>query len=101
MKFEFLSSIGPRVNYVADVSLDEGDKLSVIATTISVWIPLKGPDGIEHEVDIWPSYEHGVYLGPATRDDILRDIEEHLAKNRELVKSEHIALWGERYPFAD
>ena len=101
MKFEIEASFGPvRIDYRPHIYLDD-DRLVIEIGLINVWIRLQGSAGGEHEVDIWPSYMQGVYLGPATREDILRDIRAHLEENRDLVKSEYIALWGDRYPFAD
>ena len=100
MKFEFKSSFGPRISYEAQVYLDD-DKLYIGRGIVNVWIRLQGSDGGEHEVDICPSNDHGVYLSHATWDDIYRDIEQHLEEHRDVIKAEHTILEGHRYPFAD
>ena len=102
MKFEIEASFGPvRIDYRPHIYLDDDDTLYIEIGLVNVWVLLQGSDGGEHEVDIWPSYMQGVYLGPATREDILRDIREHLEEHRDVIKAEHVALWGDRYPFAD
>ena len=101
MKFKFKSSFGPRISYEAQVYLDDDDRLVIAIGLINVWVRLQGSDGGEHEVDIWPSNMQGVYLGPATREDILRDIRAHLEEHRDVIKAQHIVLWGDRYAFAD
>jgi hypothetical protein len=100
MKFEFKSSFGPRISYEPHVYLDD-DRLYIGRGIVNVWIRLQDSEGVEHDVDICPSNDHGVYLSHATWDDIYRDIEEHLEEHRDVVKAEYTILWGHRYPFAD
>ena len=99
MKLEFNSYAGPRISYEPSICLEHG-RLIIGRGVYSVWIRLQDSDGVEHEVDICPSHYQGVYLGGATWDDIYRELDRDIDRNRELIMAEHIALWGDFYPFA-
>ena len=100
MKFEFNSYAGPRISYEPSIYFEHG-RLIIGRGVYSVWIWLKDSDGVKREVDICPSYEEGVYLSGATWDDIYRELDRDIDRNRELIMAEHIALWGDSYPFAN
>jgi hypothetical protein len=100
MLFKFKSSFGPRISYEPSIYLEHG-RLIIGRGDYSVWIWLTDSDGVKHEVNVCPSYEEGVYLGGATWDDIYRELDRDIDRNREVIRAEHIALWGDSYPFAD
>ena len=100
MKFEFKLYAGPRISYEPSIYLESG-KLIIGRGVYSVWIWLRDSYGVKREVNVCPMHEEGVYISGPSWDDIFRELDRDIDRNRELIMAEHTTLWGDFYPFAD